>query len=301
VAATTKTRRTKTTAGAVVKDLVSLDTLRMDSDVQPREAINTQVIGEYAESMRNGDTFPDIIVFHDAEAGEQYLADGWHRVLAAREASKATLNAEIRAGTKRDAVLYSISANTRHGLRPTNADKRRAVRRLLIDPEWSQWSDGVIAQRAGVSQPFVGTLRSKMSVEDEDSEPKRRKTADGRTMDTTSIGRKKAEQEEEPETAEAEASTNGHAPISLVLDDDDDQEDAGAVEDDQDGATVEDGSVEAFAARFADVMLQLGDYKPGDVFAAMTEETRNALADKWDDIIGSFDACSGALEEALTV
>ena len=38
-------------------------------------------------------------------------------------------------GTQRDAILWSISANATHGLRRTNEDKRRAVTRLLQDPE----------------------------------------------------------------------------------------------------------------------------------------------------------------------
>lgn len=32
---------------------------------------------------------------------------------------------EVLRGTKRDAILYSVGANSTHGLRRTNADKRR--------------------------------------------------------------------------------------------------------------------------------------------------------------------------------
>jgi hypothetical protein len=42
-------------------------------------------------------------------------------------------------------VPNSVSANAPHGLRRTNADKRRAVVRLLEDTEWSQWADREIA------------------------------------------------------------------------------------------------------------------------------------------------------------
>jgi hypothetical protein len=41
---------------------------------------------------------------------------------------------------QRDALLYSISFNAAHGLPRTNADKRKAVRLLLADAEWGQWS-----------------------------------------------------------------------------------------------------------------------------------------------------------------
>lgn len=37
--------------------------------------------------------------------------------------------------------------------------KRRAVTRLLDDPEWAAWSDREIATRCGVTHPFVSKLR----------------------------------------------------------------------------------------------------------------------------------------------
>ena len=41
----------------------------------------------------------------------------------------------------------------------SNAEKREAVLKILRDPNWSQWSDGMIARHLGVSQPFVGNVR----------------------------------------------------------------------------------------------------------------------------------------------
>jgi hypothetical protein len=38
-------------------------------------------------------------------------------------------------------VLHSAGANAMHGLRRTNADKRRTVMLLLQDEEWAAWSD----------------------------------------------------------------------------------------------------------------------------------------------------------------
>lgn len=67
--------------------------------------------------------------------------------------------AEVRVGTQRDAILYPCGANTQHGLRRSQADKRKAVGIMLADPEWSKWSDREIARRCGVSHPFVGKLR----------------------------------------------------------------------------------------------------------------------------------------------
>jgi hypothetical protein len=74
------------------------------------------------------------------------------------------IRAEVRPGTERDALLYSISANATHGLPRSNADKRKAVALLLADAEWSQWSDREIARRCQVSNKFVSHMRRSASV-----------------------------------------------------------------------------------------------------------------------------------------
>lgn len=50
-----------------------------------------------------------------------------------------------------------------HGLRRTNADKRRAVMTLLRDEEWGGWSDREIARRCGVGHQMVSPLRASLS------------------------------------------------------------------------------------------------------------------------------------------
>ena len=65
---------------------------------------------------------------------DYWLADGFHRFWAAKEAGLTEIYEEIHPGTLRDAILFSLSANSKHGLRRTNADKRKAVQTLLDDP-----------------------------------------------------------------------------------------------------------------------------------------------------------------------
>jgi hypothetical protein len=137
---------------------LALDKLRLDGGTQPREAIDPVVVSDYAESMRAGVQFPPIIVFYDGAV--YWLADGFHRVKAALLAGLTDFPADVYQGAQREAILYSVGANATHGLRRSNADKRRAVLALLNDPEWSQLSDREIARRCNVSQPFVSGLRS---------------------------------------------------------------------------------------------------------------------------------------------
>jgi hypothetical protein len=63
----------------------------------------------------------------------------------------------------RDALLYSVSANSAHGLPRTNADKRKAVALLLADSEWSRWSDREIGRHCQVNNKVVGRMRRKLS------------------------------------------------------------------------------------------------------------------------------------------
>jgi Protein of unknown function (DUF3102) len=71
---------------------------------------------------------------------------------------------ELAAPSTDDAVLYSVGANSTHGLRRTNDDKRRAVETLLNDAEWIKWSDYEIARRTGTSHTFVSLIRPSLAT-----------------------------------------------------------------------------------------------------------------------------------------
>ena len=140
---------------------LSIDKIRMDAGTQPRACLNNDVINEYASAMTAGEQFPPVVVFYDGKV--YYLADGFHRVNAAIACTKTKIEADVRQGTRRDAVLYSVGVNATHGLRRTNEDKRRAVMLLLEDKEWSAWSDREIARKCAVTHPFVIKLRDELS------------------------------------------------------------------------------------------------------------------------------------------
>ena len=53
----------------------------------------------------------------------------------------AKISADVREGSRRDAILYAVGANASHGLKWTNRDKRNAVMVLLKDPEWGRRQD----------------------------------------------------------------------------------------------------------------------------------------------------------------
>jgi hypothetical protein len=66
----------------------------------------------------------------------------------------------VHQGDIRDAVRYAVGANSNHGKRRTNADKRKAVLTLLEDEQWTNWSDREISRRCSVSDFMVRDARS---------------------------------------------------------------------------------------------------------------------------------------------
>ena len=127
----------------------------VDPEIQVRAKIHTATVEEYAKLMRNGTQFPPVVVF--AEGQTYRLADGFHRLEAARLAKLPSIIAEIKSGDRVEALRYALGANLRHGLRRTNADKRRCVEIAL--KEFAGLSDRVIAEMCGVGNALVSVMR----------------------------------------------------------------------------------------------------------------------------------------------
>lgn len=131
--------------------------IRTDGGTQPRAQLDMMVVAEYADEMQAGNRFPAVIVFYDGS--DYWLADGYHRLWAARQTGLEAIDADVRQGTVDDARWFSYAANQSHGLRRSNEDKRRAVEAALQHPKAGGLSDNQIAHHCGVSQPFVSKLR----------------------------------------------------------------------------------------------------------------------------------------------
>jgi hypothetical protein len=180
--------------------LLPLDQITVYDGTQTRLGTDPATVQDYADDMAKGDLFPPIDVFHAADDHYwHWLADGFHRVAAAKLAGIPNILARVHIGSRRDAILFGLRANATHGLRRSNLDKHHAVELLLLDAEWALWSDGEIARHAGVSQPFVSKLRRELAeahpATQNGFESTERKGADGRVINTANIGRKAAEAE----------------------------------------------------------------------------------------------------------
>lgn len=173
--------------------MLDLTKIRIDGGTQPRTELNQEVVAEYAETYKAGETMPPVVVFYDG--ANYWLADGFHRFFAAKKAGLTQIYEQVETGSQRDAVLYSLSANATHGLKRSNADKRKAVMTMLQDKEWSQWSDREIARQCKVSNHLVADGRQSLTGNSPSSLVSPRKTykKNGVTtvMNTAAIGKSK--------------------------------------------------------------------------------------------------------------
>lgn len=153
-------------AKAPVVKVLSVDELVLDGGTQSRAAISEVTVEEYVEVLVAADgkwPFPNLDVFHD---GSRYLvAEGFHRTLSAIQHGRSSIPCNVHQGTAWAAFLFGIKANQTHGLRPTQADKRHSIEKLL-DNEL-KLTQKQIADIVGVTRRTVNSIVAERKTENE--------------------------------------------------------------------------------------------------------------------------------------
>jgi hypothetical protein len=143
--------------------MLSLAKIRLDGGTQLRCELDSATVARYAEHLKDGGQLPPGVVFHDGK--DYWAADLFHRWHAHERAGRKHMEVRVLEGTRRDAILYAAGCNAEHGLARSDEDKRKAVRTLLTDPEWSQWNNVEIARRCRVSPTMVWNHRQALADE----------------------------------------------------------------------------------------------------------------------------------------
>ncbi len=137
---------------------IEIAAIQADAGVQVRTCIHEETVAAYHERMVAGDAFPPIVVFDDGQM--LWLADGFHRMEAAKRARRPSIATRLKTGTRDDAAWYALGANRANGLPMSTADKVRAVKQaLLMRPEAS---NNAIAKHIGVSDHTVAKYRNEL-------------------------------------------------------------------------------------------------------------------------------------------
>lgn len=144
---------------------VPLNSILIDEAIQARVAgLDIEKVESYAVILAESGEFPPVDVFRDNEDDEQfYLADGFHRLAAARRAGVQAIKAAIRYGGRDAAVEWAEEANLAHGKALSAADKRNIFeRRIKRGHEWANLSDREVSRLLGVAHTTIGRWRSEI-------------------------------------------------------------------------------------------------------------------------------------------
>ncbi len=169
---------------------IAIKDIKILTDMQPRVGISQSVVADYADDMKAGAKFPPVVAFYDGKV--YWLVDGFHRCYAAIKAGLLVILCDVRNGSREEAKWFSCAVNQTHGYRRTNADKAKAVTAALRHPTGAKMSDRQIAEHVGVSAPTVGKVRAELASTVKDLQSDSRTGADGRTIDTSNIGKQSA-------------------------------------------------------------------------------------------------------------
>ncbi len=165
-----------------------------DAGTQARTKTDIKTCEAYIESMKDGAEFPPLDVFSDGTSDKYILADGFHRLQSHMSfRPNKPINCRVHFGTLEDAQWFAITANKTHGLRRTNDDKRKAVKMALLHQKSrnENMSDRAIGEAVGVDHKTVAAVRAKLPATGEFPQSARRKSQDGRVIDTAKIGTSK--------------------------------------------------------------------------------------------------------------
>ena len=148
--------------------------IQVFSELQSRTEMNQEHVSDLREVWQSWKEkqsdpmlypFPPVVVFTDSK-GNYWLADGFHRVEAAKLEGIERIKCEVKQGQQREALIYAAGANKKHGLKRTAGDKRRAVTILLDDEVWREKSDRIIGEYCGVHGSYVTKMRKQRAGAD---------------------------------------------------------------------------------------------------------------------------------------
>ena len=142
--------------------MLPIDSVSLNCGTQIRSATNEAAVLRYAALMDTEEgraKFPPIIVYRD-ENGQQWIADGHHRVMAVLRCQQTKIRAEIREGSKADALWAAAEINSKNGLPLEGNDIRQTI--IMLLEAWPNRSLRSIAEAVGCSKSYVGLIKNQM-------------------------------------------------------------------------------------------------------------------------------------------
>jgi ParB-like chromosome segregation protein Spo0J len=157
--------------GKVVDFEIELDKLEAPGATS-RARVETALVGSFADLMTMGVKLPPLEVYFDGTTF--WLADGFHRVAAARKLNRTTMPAMVMPGDKMRALLALLAANKASR---SDDDKRHVAHLALTDPLLKTWNNQQLSEHIGVGQDLIQRVRRSVGFA-EAAAPQRQKIAE---------------------------------------------------------------------------------------------------------------------------
>lgn len=204
-----------------VKQNIKFVDIKASAKCQARVEISKEAAAEYGEiakaSKAKGADFPfhGGTVFKD-EAGNLWLADGFHRRSAARSSGYESAEFNVFEGTENDAFLFACKANNEHGVRLTKADRIHNLMRVLELPGAKEMPNTEIAGLIGQSEFFVRQHRPVSKTEAVKKVSRGGKKVEVNTSKIGGKGGKTAAPKKAPAAKKGKAGTAPETPAAPV-------------------------------------------------------------------------------------
>jgi hypothetical protein len=197
---------------------VQLDDLVLSRDLQPRVGLDDATVADYATLYRErGMAAMDPIRAYAGEDGRPILTRGFTRVAAARAAGLDHLPCDLYAEADDEAMLRDSLSGNRHGLRLSNADKRRALKLYHERIPKRRWdSTRQVSTLLGCSHELVSSFRKELTAPKPaaDAPPAKKPAPEGK-------GEANPAQPPAPAAPPAATSDDGPEDVDLFTDDGD--------------------------------------------------------------------------------
>lgn len=138
--------------------LVFLEEVALEKSPMVRADLRPEVIEEYAAIYRRDKhRLPPIELFLNKDDKHYLVGDGMHRLQAMRSLTFKAAQCNVHEGGFEDALKFALMANEAHGIRRSQADKRRCIEEAI--KQWPKCSNVQIAKLAAVDDHTVKSVR----------------------------------------------------------------------------------------------------------------------------------------------
>jgi uncharacterized ParB-like nuclease family protein len=137
-------------------ETIKIADITLNAGTQSRVEISEERVSLFCEIIEEiGDMDPISLT---SDGLHYWPTDGFHRIFAYQRAGREYIEAIVTPGTLEDAIRRSLSANSRHGMPRTNADRRNSVNKALDHPVWSKLPTREIGKMCDVSHVMVAKM-----------------------------------------------------------------------------------------------------------------------------------------------